>query len=345
MKFGFLVNRAMIDRRAANPYGKLYDFVSEMEDLGYDIAYVGQHRFSKSTAFGGSEATEPAAPLTMIAALLARTERLKFCTNIMLLAAHHPLEVAEQINTLNELSRGRFILGAGLGYVPHEFENVGWGFKNRASRFEECIDILRLALTGAEFSYSGRHFTILPCTLQPPPLPGAQMPIWVGAVSEPAMQRAGRMGDGWLIGFAEHLDELQEKVARYKGIAADHGRPSTLCLMRELHIAPTRAELDPDWLAKVATVWQAYAGAGAQPDRDEASREAMLGGKPITLDEFAPNRTLVGDPDDCARELQRVKDKIDPDYVLMTPTGVPDPEQQRRELRLFAREVMPHFRD
>lgn len=344
MKFGVLVNRSMIDRASSDPYRKLYDYLSEMEDLGYDIAYTGQHRFSRTTAFGGAEATEPSAPLTMLAALLARTRTINLCTNIMLLPAHHPLEVAEQINTLRELSHNRFILGAGIGYVPHEFENVGWGFKNRASRFEECVAILRLALTGEEFSYSGKHFTIPPCVVQPPPLPGSQMPIWIGAVSEPAMQRAGRIGDGWLIGFAEHLIELQGKVARYKAIAAEHGRPSTLCLMRDLHIAPTKAQLDPDWLPKVVTVWQAYSGAGAEPDRDEESRAVMLGGKAIALEDFAPNRAIVGDPDDCIREMQRVKELIDPDYVMMTPTGVPDPDQQIRELRLFAKEVMPRFK-
>lgn len=344
MKFGFLVNRAMIDRGARDPYARLYAFVAEMEELGYDIAYLGQHRFSPKTAFGGSEATEPPAPLTMIAALLARTTSLDFCTNIMLLAAHHPLEVAEQIATLNELSRGRFILGAGLGYVPHEFEHVGWGFRNRVSRFEECVEVLRLALAGEPFSFRGKHFTIEDCTLQPPPLPGAAMPIWIGAVSEPGMLRAGRIGDGWLIGFAEHLAELTAKVARYKAAAAEHRRPATLCLMRDLHIAPTRAQLDPNWLGNVARVWQAYADAGAEPDRDDTSREVMLSGRETTIDEFGPNRALVGDPDDCIREMQRVKELIDPDYVLMTPTGVPDPEQQIRELRLFAKEVMPAFR-
>lgn len=344
MKFGVLVNRAMIDRGSSDPYRKLYAYLSEMEDLGYDIVYTGQHRFSPTTAFGGSEATEPSAPLIMLSALLARTRRIKMCTNIMLLAAHHPLDLAEQITTLNEMSNNRFILGAGLGYRPDEYENVGWSYKTRAKRFEECLEILRLALSGKEFSYSGKHYQIPRCMVMPSPLPGANMPLWIGAVSEPAMLRAARMGDGWLIGFAEHLVELKEKVARYKAVAAEHGRPSTLCLMRDLHIAPTRAGLDPNWLPNVVKVWQAYATAGAVADRDDTSRDVMLGGKPVTLDEFVPNRAIVGDRDDCIREMQRIKDMIDPDYVMMTPTGVPDPDQQIRELRLFAKDVMPLFR-
>jgi len=70
----------------------------------------------------------------------------------------------------------------------------------------------------------------------------------------------------------------------------------------------------------------------------------MFGGKSVTLEEFVPNRAIVGTPDDCIREMQRIKDLINPDYVYLTPTGVPDPDQQIKELRLFALEVMPHFR-
>ncbi len=343
MKFGVLVSRKMIDRSASDPFAKLADYVLEMEDLGYDLGYSGQHRFADRTAFGGDTASEPSAPLPMLSALLARTSRMKFCTNIMLLPAHHPLEVAEGINTINEMFGNRFIFGGGIGYKPDEFEHVGWNFKTRARRFEECLEILRLALTGEKFSYHGRFFDIEDCAVVPPPLRGETPPLWIGAVSEPAMLRAGRLGDGWLISFAEHLLELQQKVQRYQAVAAEHGRPATLCLMRDVHIAPTRAQLDPDFLPNIVRVWQSYQQLGSRADRDELSSEVMFGGREVTLEEFAPNRAVVGSPDDCIAELERIRDLIDPDYLFITPTGVPDTDQQVRELRLFAREVMPHF--
>jgi alkanesulfonate monooxygenase SsuD/methylene tetrahydromethanopterin reductase-like flavin-dependent oxidoreductase (luciferase family) len=170
------------------------------------------------------------------------------------------------------------------------------------------------------------------------------MPLWIGAVSEPAMRRAGRLGDGWLIGFAEHLVELQGKVAQYKAIAKQHGRPSTLCLMRDLHIAPTRSHIDRNWLKNVASVWADYDDLGSKADRDDLSNDVIFGGKPVKLKDFVPNRAIVGTPDDCIAEMQRIKDMIDPDYVMMTPTGVPDADRHWEELRLFAHEVMPHFR-
>jgi len=345
MKFGFLVNRKMVDRGSSDPFGRIYRFIAEMEDLGYDIAYIGHHRFADHTAFGGDVASEPSSPLVMAAALLARTSRLKVCTNIMLLPARHPVEVLEEVNTLNELSAGRFILGSGIGYKPDEFETTGWGFRNRASRMEECLEILRMGLAGQPINWHGKHFTLDNLTIEPRPLAGPPMPLWVGAVSEPAMKRAGRLGDGWLISFAESLIELQDKITEYKAIAAEHGRASQVCLMRDLHIAPTRDQLDPDWLRNVITVWQAYDDLGSKADRDPLANEVMFGGKAVTLDEFAPNRAIVGTPDDCMEEMERIKALTDPDYVLLTPTGVPDPDRQWQELRLFAKEVMPHWRD
>jgi len=345
MKFGIIVNRKLIDRSSSTPYGRLYSYLNEMEDLGYDLAWCGQHRFSDTTAFGGDTATEPSAPLAMLAPLMARTTRMQFATNIMLLPAHHPLDVAEQINTLQEMSNNRFILGAGIGYKPDEFENVGWNFKTRARRFEECLEVLRLALTGEPFSYEGKFFNYDNVMVTPPPLSGTHTPLWIGAVSEPAMLRAARLGDGWEISFSEHMLELSEKVRRYRALAADHGRPSTLALMRDVHVVPTRAEIDPNFLSNVIKVWQSYDDLSATADRDELSREVMFGGKQVSLEDFAPHRAVVGTPEDCCREMESIRELVNPEYFFITPTGVPDPEQQIRELRLFAKEVMPHFRD
>lgn len=345
MKFGFMVSRKLIDPGSSDPYGRVYSFLNEMEDLGYDLACLGHHRFADVTAMGGDSASEPSAPLIMASALLARTTTMKVCSNILLLPSRHPVEIIEECNTLNELSGGRFILGSGIGYKPEEFETTGWNFKTRAKRMEECLEIIRMGLAGETFSYHGKHFDIDNLTIVPKSPPGPEMPLWIGAVSDPAMRRAGRLGDGWLIGFAEQLDELRDKVTTYKAIAAEHGRPSTLILLRDLHIAPTREKVDPEWLGNVITVWGAYDDIGSKADRDALSDEVIFGGKQVNIDEFTPNRAIFGTPDQCAEELQRIMEKVNPEYVTMISTGVPDIEQHRHELRLFANEVMPAFKD
>ena len=117
-----------------------------------------------------------------------------------------------------------------------------------------------------------------------------------------------------------------------------------LDVYKRQHIASSREKLDPDFLPNIVKVWQSYDNLGSKADRDELSNEVMFGGKQVALDEFAPNRAVVGNPDDCIRELERIRDIINPEWLFITPTGVPDTDQQAEELRLFAKEVMPHFR-
>ena len=110
------------------------------------------------------------------------------------------------------------------------------------------------------------------------------------------MRRAGRLGDGWIVSFAEHLIELAAKVKTYKEIAAEHGRPSTVVLMRDVHISESRDKLDPNFLPNIIKVWQSYDDIGSKADRDDLSNEVMFGGRQVTLEEFAPNRARCFKP-------------------------------------------------
>ena len=114
--------------------------------------------------------------------------------------------------------------------------------------------------------------------------------------------------------------------------------------MRDLHIAPTQAALDPNWLSNVIKIWRRYDDLGSKADRDALANDVIFDGKAIGVREFSPNRAIVGTPEDCIRELEQIRARVNPEYLLLTPTGVPDPDQQVRELRLFAKEVMSHFR-
>ena len=87
---------------------------------------------------------------------------------------------------------------------------------------------------------------------------------------------------------------------------------------------------------------ESYDDLGSKAERNDLSNQVMFAGKSVSLEEFTPNRAIVGTPDDCIREMQRIKDLIDSDYVFLRPP-CPDPAQQVRELRLFAKEVMQLF--
>jgi alkanesulfonate monooxygenase SsuD/methylene tetrahydromethanopterin reductase-like flavin-dependent oxidoreductase (luciferase family) len=332
MEFGVTIPRELIDRGSSAPYGKLYDFIREVEELGYGFAAIGHHRFAPERSNN-----EPSSPLVMLAALLANTSRLHVLTSIYLLPTYHPLDAAEQIATLQEMSNGRFILGAGMGYRQYEFDSVGIPFRSRISRYEESLDIVRLALSGNEFSYAGKHFNIPPTTLTPPPIAGKSTPIWLGANSDAGLLRAAARADGWLAGYPYSLAEIARSAATYRAAAKAAGNSATLCLMREFHIAETRAAINPDWLKGVIEVNRHYRSAGAAISNDS------LDEAPPTFDEYVPGRAIAGTPDDCIREIERTRSEASCEYMMLTPVGLQDPGLYIKELRLFARTVMPGF--
>lgn len=129
--------------------------------------------------------------------IAARTERVRLLSHVFVAAYRHPLVSAKAFLTLDELSGGRAILGVGTGHLEGEFAALGADFARRGAITDECIDVLRAAFSEEYPSYSGEHFTVDGVGLQPRPRQ-AELPIWVGGSSKPALRRAAVRGDGWL---------------------------------------------------------------------------------------------------------------------------------------------------
>jgi alkanesulfonate monooxygenase SsuD/methylene tetrahydromethanopterin reductase-like flavin-dependent oxidoreductase (luciferase family) len=171
---------------------RLYDEVFEQaqlaEQLGFEAFFVPEHHQMPDGYMP--------APLTFTAALAAKTQRAEIGASIMQLPLFHPLHVAKQIAVIDNLSKGRFILGAGLGLVQKEFDAFQIPLADAASHFTESVEILKQAWTGQPFSFQGRHFQFTNVTIPPKPVRRPRPPIWIGAMSEITLKRAGRIADG-----------------------------------------------------------------------------------------------------------------------------------------------------
>lgn len=146
----------------------------------------------------------PAAdPWTVLAAIAATTERLRLGTAVTPVARRRPQVLAHQVATLDNLSGGRVIFGAGLGGSPGEFERFGEpaDAKVRAAMLDEGLDILRRLWSGEEVTHHGDHYTADGVTLAPLPVQ-AQVPVWIGG-NRPASLRRAAKWDGWLADSAD----------------------------------------------------------------------------------------------------------------------------------------------
>ncbi len=162
------------------------------EELGFDSVWATEH------IIVGPEGVDPYgrvyAPLVTLAWIAGWTERIGLGTSIVLLPLHHPMLLAKEVATLQELSKGRFKLGVGMGWHKDEFDFMGIEFEGRGRRADEAIRVMR-AIWNGERAFEGQWWSFHDATSEPHPSP--QPEIWVGGSSEHAIRRARELGDVW----------------------------------------------------------------------------------------------------------------------------------------------------
>src|SRR5881396_1753800 len=143
------------------------------ESVGFDSCFFGEHHQDKDGFLPS--------PLIVATAVAARTRTLRVGTTVILLPLHHPVHLAEDVITLDLVSKGRVIIGVGIGYQPADFNASMVAMDERLARFEENFEILRLAWAGETFSYKGKHYELNDVRITPRPYQKNGPPLWIGA--------------------------------------------------------------------------------------------------------------------------------------------------------------------
>jgi probable F420-dependent oxidoreductase len=157
---------------------------------------------------------------SLIGALAAVTQKLHFCTNVYILPLRHPLEVAKATGSLGYFSNGRVHLGAGAGWMKEEFDMMGVDFHTRGKRYDECIEVIRKVQTGKFVEHHGQFFNFPRIIMTP--VPPAPVPILIGGISEPALRRAAKIGDGW-VAPGQKLAEALESLKTLEKLRKEYG--------------------------------------------------------------------------------------------------------------------------
>jgi probable F420-dependent oxidoreductase len=181
--------------------------------------------------------TELVDPLVQLGAAAAVTTRIGLATGIFVLPLRHPLAAARSACTVQELANGRFILGLGFGWLEEEFRVLDVPFNERVTRFEESVEILRLAWQGGEVRYEGRHFKISGVQVTKR---NTHIPMILGGNTDKALRRATRLGDGWFSSGTPPFDEAIRLRTELLRLRAETGIDRPFQLIFRMHGA------DPD---------------------------------------------------------------------------------------------------
>jgi alkanesulfonate monooxygenase SsuD/methylene tetrahydromethanopterin reductase-like flavin-dependent oxidoreductase (luciferase family) len=191
---------------------------------GLDSLFVGDHHVTGGPYYQNSP---------MLGRLLAEWDE-RPCGALYLLPLWHPVLVAEQVATLAAVAKGRFVLQCALGAGADQFGGMGADLRGRPSRFEAALDVIRRLLAGEEVTADG-PWPVAAARIGPrPPEP---VDVWIAGSAPPAIDRAARLGDGWIAAPGATVDEAAAQLRLYRERCQVHGRsPGAAVIRRDVHV-------------------------------------------------------------------------------------------------------------
>jgi len=165
-------------------------------------------------------------PLVVLGFAAAHTEKLLLGTSVLVASYRNPAVVAKMMATLDLLSRGRLIMGLGVGWSQEEFATVGQSLQQRNEQADEFIEVVKGLWQTDESHFAGKHFSVPHCIFLPKPLQKPHPPIWIGGNSSRALRRVASYGDAWHPTSRMPISELTEKMQRIREMAQRLGRRS-----------------------------------------------------------------------------------------------------------------------
>jgi alkanesulfonate monooxygenase SsuD/methylene tetrahydromethanopterin reductase-like flavin-dependent oxidoreductase (luciferase family) len=233
MKIGLSLTTAYPrEEQAVGRFQQLVRQVEVARDYGFHSVWVGDHHVTPHLYYQSVPA---------IARPTAHAGSMQIGP-FLLLPLYHAVLLAEQMATLDVIADGRLTLMVALGWQPEAYAAFGIPWKERVARFEEGVAILRLLFTQDAADYIGRFHRFEGVSFQPKPV-HRRIPLWIGASAEPAIRRAARLGDAWIIGPLTPLETVKTQMGIYKAALQEYDRAGTVDefpMRRDVFIAEDR---------------------------------------------------------------------------------------------------------
>ncbi len=274
------------------------------------------------------------APLTVASAIAARTRHIKIGTAVQILPLGHPLRLAEETATIDQISGGRLIFGVGRSAFPRAYNAYGIPYEESQDRFAESLDIIKTAWTQPNCSYRGRYHSFDNFTLVPRPVQQPHPEIRIAASQHETYATIGELGYPLFSAVrASPLTELAYHTRAYREAWAAAGHPGEprAFLQVPIYVAETREAALED------------AREGMM--RFSTYRADLIRG-PLSYEMVLREKVIAGTPEIVVERLRELREAAHLDGVSaeINPGSLLSHEQVMNSLRLYCQEVMPQFK-
>ncbi len=335
MKVGlFITNQHTLETDMVAALGEQIEMVRVARDRGWDSLFTGQHYLNE----GNNKQLQP---VPLLARLAAESGEMTIGLGILLLNLHNPVYTAETVASLDVIARGNFIFGVGLGYRDMEFDAFGVPKGERVKRFEEYLALVQRLWTEETVSWEGAGCRLDKVHMNIRPVQKPRPPIWMAANNDPAVKRAARLGDAWLINPHATIDTIRRQIGAYRDELTAVGKSAEreLPMIKEVFCAKDRATAlemaGPYLLAK----YRDYAKWGqdkVMPDNEDFSR---------SFDELIKGRFVLGSPEDCYAQLEPYWEEFGINHIVIRThwAGMPL-STSLASMRMISSELLPALR-
>lgn len=300
-------------------------------DLGFASITKGSHY--STHPFQGFQ------QLPFLTRVSAETPEMRIVAGIVLLPLHKPLDLAEQLATIDIISGGKLTVGVGLGYRDVEFKAFGTSKEESLRRFNENLEAIRRLWTEEKVWMQASHFELDGASCSARPIQKPHPPIWIGANADAGIRRAGRQGLPWYINPHNRLDTIERQMDIFREALDEGGHPppEEIPMRREVFVAESREEalrLCGPYLKKKYDSYHEWGQDKAMPEGDNDFG--------VSLDSLLDNRFILGAPDDVAEQIAHLAKRLGVNHLIISLQWPGMPHAMALDtMRLMAEEVFP----
>ncbi|MBM3941678.1 MAG: LLM class flavin-dependent oxidoreductase [SAR202 cluster bacterium] len=340
-------------------FTEAFQIVDMAEELGLDGLWLAERHFAgprrPTDPMGAGIPSVVSVPLVMAGAIAARTERIRIGTGVSVLPLCHPVRLAEEAATVDQVSHGRLDFGVGRSGFPRSYEGYGIPYGESRERFQESLQVILKAWTQERFSHQGKYFTFKELSVVPKPYQKPHPPIRVAATTKETFPQVGAMGMPMVTGLRGFsLPEIDQTIKSYRQAWREAGHPGDgdVYVRIPAYVAETKEKAlsEPE-----ATTMRSYrrlaenfaksaSSAGTTASEERAERAERLA--EVTYEELLRDRLAYGTPDMVVERLTQLRDDLGLTGVMIEPNvgGQITVNRVMNSIRLFAKEVAPNLK-
>ena len=345
MEFGSFMEFHAREGRSQNAdFQEAFNHIDLAEKLGLDAVWLAESHFNPSRSV-------LSAPLIVAAAVSGKTERISIGTAVQVLPLGNPLRIAEEVATLDHLSKGRFQFGIGRSGLPGAYEGYNISYGESRERFFESLNIIREAFTQEKFSYSGKFHQYEDVCLTPKPFQKPHPPMRVAATTSETFPLLGEMGMPIFVGVRGlSLADVSQQVKTYREALDKNGHTSgSVSLRVPVHVSKTTEKaLDNSEMSFMKQFHRLGSQLGSSVGKETADSGVERSERSSRLSEIRweniqGEKVAVGDPETVAAQLGRMIEELGLDSIAAefnAGEDIPEPIVEE-SLRLFCTQVKP----